>query len=158
MQFVRVDGSNLQKVQRFLCKAGSSLETFRYFSARPLSVVNHHLCTWLIEDDDQVEGYGHLDQDGGDVWLGVAITESSRGKGLGRAMMQRLVESADELGLRAVRLSVDNSNTVAIRLYESFDFKLVVREERMSFYERKGKALSIPPRSELICSTTKQTD
>jgi sugar phosphate isomerase/epimerase/predicted GNAT family acetyltransferase len=97
--------------------------------------VENHACTWVIEDGGQVEAYGHLDREGEMVWLGIAVTEHARGKGFGRKMMQRLLESAAALGLQHIRLSVDNVNEAAISLYERFGFKLSEKRETLSFYE-----------------------
>ena len=137
MRFVKVCVSDADYITQFLMRVGDSARTFRYFATRPLSALQNHLCTWVIEQRGEVEAYGHLDQEGDTVWLGIAVTESARGTGLGTKMMERLIRSADELGLISVRLSVDNSNTVAIRLYERFGFRLVIKNDQCSFYERK---------------------
>lgn len=138
MQFVAVDTTNVHLLERFVQRAGSSLVTFRYFATRPLSVVQNHVCTWVIEDGGEIEAYGHLDREGETVWLGIAVTYHARGKGFGRAMMDRLMASARALGIAAVRLSVDNGNEVAIRLYERFGFRLMARGEVSSLYEWRG--------------------
>ena len=135
MQFVAVTITNVYLLDRFLRRAGSSLVTFRYFATRPFSTVQNHVCTWVIEDRGEVEAYGHLDREGETVWLGIAVTCHVRGKGFGRAMMDRLMASARALGVTAVRLSVDNANEVAIRLYERFGFRLLVRGKTSSFFE-----------------------
>lgn len=136
IRFVRVDHRNTEPIGAFLRQAGTSLRTFRYFSTRPLSIVRNHLCTWVIEDDGGVHAYGHLDCDCERVWLGIAVAERSRSKGLGRLMMRRLVESADELGVGAIRLTVDVDNITAIHLYESFGFHLLSQEDGRYLYER----------------------
>ena len=142
MQFVKLCASDADYITRFLLRVGDSARTFRYFATRPPSALQNHLCTWVIEQSGEVEAYGHLDREGDTVWLGIAVTESARGTGLGTKMMERLIRSADELGLISVSLSVDNSNTVAIRLYERFGFCLVKKNTQCSFYERKMPALA----------------
>lgn len=135
MPFHRVSAESTHLVRSFLSRAGRSLETFRYFATRPLSVVGNHLCTWVIESDGQVEAYGHLDREDGVIWLGIAVTDHARGRGYGRMMMQRLMESASALGIQTLRLSVDDRNEPAIRLYERFGFRLVERREARACYE-----------------------
>jgi sugar phosphate isomerase/epimerase/N-acetylglutamate synthase-like GNAT family acetyltransferase len=116
-------------------RAGESLKTFRYFDKRPFSVVQHHACTWVIEENDEIEAYGHLDKEGETIWLGIAVADQVRGKGLGKKMMQRLMESADALGIRKIKLSVDHVNEVAIKLYGHFGFQLTEKKETFGFYE-----------------------
>ncbi len=135
MKFTRVSVSNTHLLERFVAHAGKSLETFRYFSSRPFSIVKNHVCTWVIEESGQVEAYGHLDKEGETVWLGIAVAEHAKGKGFGKKMMLRLMESAHALGLRKVKLSVDHVNEAAIRLYLQAGFKLVEKRETFGFYE-----------------------
>ncbi|GAB4146383.1 MAG: hypothetical protein Fur0041_20740 [Bacteroidia bacterium] len=135
MQFTRITSANTHLLEKFVSNAGSSLSSFRYFVKRPYSVVSQHLCTWVILEDGLPEAYGHLDQEGGVVWLGIAVTEHAKGKGYGRKMMQRLMESAESLGLMRVKLSVDNDNAPAISLYERFGFQKTETRETFSFYE-----------------------
>lgn len=144
MHFIRVDAANTFLVERFVQRAGRSLTTFRYFAKRPFSVVGCHLCTWVIEERGQIEAYGHLEREGETVWLGLAVSEQAQGKGLGREMMQRLMDSAHALGLQVIRLSVDNSNQPAIKLYEKFGFRLLDRRETFGIYEWTGG----PPRKD----------
>jgi ribosomal protein S18 acetylase RimI-like enzyme len=139
MPFVRINLSNSYLVERFVQRAGTSLITFRYFETRPFSVVQRHACTWVIIEGEQVEAYGHLDRESGTVWLGVAVADHARGRGIGRKMMQRLMDSAISLGIPAIRLSVDNGNETAIRLYERFGFRQIAKGERSSFYEWRSE-------------------
>ncbi|HLG03996.1 MAG TPA: GNAT family N-acetyltransferase [Bacteroidia bacterium] len=140
MKFIRITKSNTHLLQKFLDRAGSSLETFRYFAKRPLTVVENHVATWVIEEHGHIEAYGHLDKEGETVWLGIAVTEIARGKGFGRHMMRRLMESVEALGLRRVKLSVDNINGPAIKLYRESGFELIEQKETLSFFEYKKPA------------------
>lgn len=135
MQFTRINSSNTHLLEKFVSSAGRSLETFRYFASRPFSIVKNHVCTWVIVEGGQVEAYGHLDKEGDTVWLGIAVAEHAKGKGFGKKMMQRLMESALALGLPKVKLSVDHVNAAAIRLYLDSGFKLVEKRETFGFYE-----------------------
>lgn len=59
------------------------------------------------------------------VYLGLA--PAGRGRGLGRAMMQRLLATATRRGLALVSLAVDERNTPAQRLYRRFGLAVVAR-------------------------------
>jgi ribosomal protein S18 acetylase RimI-like enzyme len=144
IKLIQVYVENIQLVNSFIQRGGSSLKTFRYFSKRPLSIVKHHVCTWVIEKGGQVEAYGHLDREDGVVWLGIAVTESARGRGLGRRMMQRLMESASLNEIRYLKLSVDKTNVNAIKLYEHFGFRLLSEIGSVRYYEWK-----IDPRTQV---------
>ena len=139
MNIIRIDKKNIYLLESFLQTAGDSLKTFRYFASRPMSVLNNHLCTWVIEEAGNVEAYGHLDCEDKIVWLGIAVTQESQGRALGRKMMRKLMDSAESLGVQVVRLSVDNTNEVAIRLYKSFGFQLIEEHESFGVYEWRGK-------------------
>lgn len=142
MKFTRVSISNTSLLEKFVANAGKSLETFRYFSSRPFSIVKNHVCTWVIEEGGSVEAYGHLDREGETIWLGIAVAEHAKGKGFGKKMMQRLMESALALGLPKVKLSVDHINEAAIRLYLQSGFILIEKRETFGFYEWNAPVLS----------------
>lgn len=140
MPFIRVNQSNsdpmsIGLITAFLESAGDSINTFRYFNKRPVSVVQQHLCTWIFVDDHNAPvAYGHLDQEDGNVWLGIAVSQGARGKGYGRQMMNQLLASAKGMGVFTIRLSVDATNSTAIQLYEQFDFRLVEERGDIRFY------------------------
>lgn len=57
-------------------------------------------------------------------WVGgVGVNKAWRGKGVGRMLMQALIESARERGLNVLQLEVIEGNTAAHNLYLSLGFK-----------------------------------
>ena len=123
MQIERITVEDLQPLEAFLASCGSSLETFRYFSSRSLSVIQNHLVTLLGFDENRIPvAYGHLDQENEVVWLGICISESNLGEGYGNLMMEALLDAARELNVESIDLTVDAENSNAIRLYEKFGF------------------------------------
>jgi ribosomal protein S18 acetylase RimI-like enzyme len=68
------------------------------------------------------------------VW-DVAIDESQRGKGLGRAAMQMAEEEARAHGATELGLNVFGYNSVARRLYESLGYETTAINMRKSFGE-----------------------
>jgi ribosomal protein S18 acetylase RimI-like enzyme len=110
-------------IQQFLDMAGDSIKTFRYFASRPLEIINNHLVTVLLMDDNKPLGYGHLDKENETVWLGIAVCDFAKGKGYGKTIMQYLIEQGKNKGLPSIQLSVDKDNKGAISLYEKFGFK-----------------------------------
>jgi ribosomal protein S18 acetylase RimI-like enzyme len=116
---------DIDLLQNFLDIAGSSLRSFRYFEKRPFTVLENHIVTCVLVDSDQVIGYGHLDQDGGKTWLGIAIAEKHQGKGYGKRIMNFLLSKANENKINCIHLTVDADNINAKHLYEKMGFSVV---------------------------------
>ena len=114
-----------QLLQQFLAGAGGSLQSFRYFNSRPLSVIGNHVVTAILLHNNSAVGYGHLDKDGDKVWLGIAVAEDFKGQGLGNKIMAFLIAQAKKNKLPRIYLTVDAANINAIKLYEKFGFVFV---------------------------------
>ena len=71
--------------------------------------------------------------------LNVAVDPDLRQKGVGKKLIEHLVEQARALSARAVTLEVRESNLPAIRLYESFEFACA--GVRPHYYTDKENAL-----------------
>jgi ribosomal protein S18 acetylase RimI-like enzyme len=135
MRIERLDPAVLQPLETFLASCGSSLDSFRYYAKRPLSVVQNHLITLLGFDESHVPvAYGHLDQEDGTVWLGICVSEAYRGNGYGNLMMRSLLKEASRLGVESIALTVDQSNPGAIHLYEKLGFNLEKQTSDIRWY------------------------
>ena len=88
--------------------------------------------------DGTVVGYAglFLTPDGGEI-TGLAVLPDHRARGLGRALLQTLIDEAERLGLPALRLEVRESNLPARRLYESLGF--LVDGRRRRYYRRPAE-------------------
>jgi L-amino acid N-acyltransferase YncA len=62
----------------------------------------------------------------------VYVTENARGRGVGRALLERLVRSADEAGLWTIQTSVFPENEATLALHEQAGFRVVGRRERIA--------------------------
>jgi ribosomal protein S18 acetylase RimI-like enzyme len=80
----------------------------------------------LFGDDDR--GYGFVSPEVPE--LGLATVVGYRGRGLGRTLMQRLIQVAASEGHPALSLSVEEDNRRAVAMYESLGFKRVGRVEQ----------------------------
>ena len=56
--------------------------------------------------------------------LGMGVVEGWRGRGLGRALIDRALGMAPEAGFERVELEVYGSNTAALALYRAFGFQV----------------------------------
>ena len=141
MKFLRINSFDKEKkwryVEEFLSHAGDSLLSFRYYNKRGKHVLEEHLHTVLLYDNEGIVGYGHLDTcDTGRVWLGICLIPKKRGKGIGKKIMANLIEYSDSIDNKVIRLSVDKSNVAGKKLYEHFDFCVYNETEEMYFMKR----------------------
>ncbi|WP_274650339.1 GNAT family N-acetyltransferase [Paenibacillus humicola] len=67
------------------------------------------------------KGYGFVREDIPE--LSMAVSRDCRGKGIGTALLGRMLQRLRENGVKQVSLSVDPRNAGAVRLYKNFGFK-----------------------------------
>lgn len=82
-----------------------------------------HIVYWIVHDEL------HL--------LNVAVHPSERRRGLGRAMMGRLLQVCESESLQYITLEVRVSNEAAIRLYQAHGFCRIGRRRR--YYANNGE-------------------
>jgi GNAT superfamily N-acetyltransferase len=129
MKFIVVQKNNLDLLDYFIRNIGEASLTFRYFNTRNIDVINQHLTTLLLIEEDVPVAYGHLEKEGEDIWLGVCVIPSFAGKGFGKLMMDELIANAKEKGISHISLTVDKVNLPAINLYEKLGFVKVTEED-----------------------------
>lgn len=85
----------------------------------------------VVEDEGQVVAYAGLDH-GGDVAdvMTVAVSPAVQGSGLGRTLVDHLVERAAAEGAQHVMLEVRGDNTNARSLYATRGFDVIARRRR----------------------------
>ena len=132
MKYVPITNNNVECLEEFIKAIGSSSGSFRYYNSRDISIIKNHITTFLLYDKEFV-GYGHLDKEKDKVWLGICVKEGSFGKGYGKKIMDRLLNSYNG----KIYLSVDKDNFRAIQLYTLFDFVEINRNDQMVYMERK---------------------
>lgn len=125
---------NIVLINKLLKTAGKSLETFRYFSTRNIGIVKQHIITVVLEENENIIGYGHLDEEDNIVWLGLMVSEKYKSMGYGSYILQFLIEYSIKNDINKIKLSVDKGNTGAIYLYEKNGFKKVAENEISYIY------------------------
>lgn len=133
MNLVFVHQENIHLLKTFIENIGEASKSFRYFNKRTIDVINNHLVTILLLENEFPVAYGHLDSEKDIVWLGICVLPAFSGKGYGNEMMKALIENAKRLKLNSITLTVDKENKLAINLYEKFNFQR--KEEKESFYK-----------------------
>jgi GNAT superfamily N-acetyltransferase len=139
VKIVSIDEKHSEDLNHFLEKAGRSLETFRYFNTRDITSLNSHLTTLLAYLGSEPVGYGHLDRDSDNIWLGVAVSEKLQGKGVGKLIMKSLLSFADDYDIAIVSLTVDINNEGAINLYRKFGFVIKETQNKTRYLMQRSK-------------------
>jgi L-amino acid N-acyltransferase YncA len=62
----------------------------------------------------------------------VYVTAEARGRGIGRALMERLLTGADAAGLWTIQTSIFPENEASLALHERLGFRVVGRRERIA--------------------------
>lgn len=106
-----------------------SAEAFRGLLTRPY-------CTYVVAlADGKIAGCcGYTDSFHEAIIDNVVVAPEYRNCGIGRAMLQRLLETGYAAGVEAYTLEVRASNLTAIHLYEKFGFQS--EGVRPRFYEK----------------------
>jgi ribosomal-protein-alanine N-acetyltransferase len=80
----------------------------------------------VIDIGGSVLGYGILSAGAGEAHiLNLCVAEEVRCRGLGRSMLEALIDRARGFGVREAYLEVRPTNTTAIRLYQSMGFEQI---------------------------------
>jgi ribosomal-protein-alanine N-acetyltransferase len=96
------------------------------------SVAGKHEC-WVLECEGLIVGHGIISAAGGQAdLLTIAIDPAQQGKGLGRQLLEHIELRAEALGADTLFLEVRESNTAAIKLYETAGFNELGR--RNNYY------------------------
>ena len=137
MEVLRIKNisSDLKLLHHFISNLGEAKLSFRYYDKREMSAIQNHLVTLLVMNDDIPVGYGHLDQENGNIWLGISVNPDFQGQGIGNILMTELISDAKENNIEKIHLTVDKENITAQKLYEKFKFKKIELSENVTFYK-----------------------
>lgn len=137
MEVLRIKNisSDLKILHHFISNLGEAKLNFRYFDKREMSAIQNHLVTLLVMNDDIPIGYGHLDQENENTWLGISVNPDFQGKGIANTIMTELISDAKKNSIKIIQLTVDKENITAQKLYEKFKFKKIELSENVTFYK-----------------------
>jgi ribosomal protein S18 acetylase RimI-like enzyme len=90
---------------------------------------NDDACLVFVEDDDEILGFAYwtrremeTEQPHADIGR-VGVSSRARGGGIGRTILQVLVDEARAAGIEVLTLDVRGNNHAAMALYERFGFR-----------------------------------
>jgi ribosomal-protein-alanine N-acetyltransferase len=91
----------------------------------------------VLEIDYLLAGYGVISSGAGEAHLlNLCVREEFRCRGLGRRLLDHLLDLVSHSGARLVFLEVRPGNTAAIRLYEAMFFQQIGM--RRGYYQAEG--------------------
>lgn len=95
---------------------------------------------WVAEDDTHIIGYAcaWFIFDEGQI-VNIAVLPHYRRYGVGKSLIQHLIEEAKTRGVHTLSLEVRKSNHAALEMYKSFGFQVVA--ERKRYYENSEDAI-----------------
>ena len=82
---------------------------------------------WYRLYKDDYKGFGYIDNNTPEISM--AISEEYRNKGIGKQLLEALVQKAGKKGFSSLSLNVDSRNTVALHLFKARGFKVVNNKE-----------------------------
>jgi len=91
----------------------------------------------VATEGDEVVGWAALSPTStrlcyaGVVEHSVYVAEGARGRGVGRALMEALIESAEAAGLWTIETGIFPENAASLALHERVGFRVVGRRERI---------------------------
>ena len=104
--------------------------------AYPWTEVNYYdclqigYCAWVLEIGGWIGAYGLMTVAAGEAHiLNLCVRPGMQGMGLGRRMLEQLMDVARQHGAETIYLEVRPSNPVAIRLYQQAGFVEIGRRK-----------------------------
>lgn len=125
IKFIEITKQDSGLIKEFLRLSPESIKSFRYYQKRTIDIIDNHLITVIVMNGEKPVGYGHLDKEKQDVWLGVAVSDGYLGLGIGSKITEYLIAAAKRLQIQELKLTVDLNNKPALKLYERYGFKSV---------------------------------
>lgn len=112
-KIIEVNEDNKNLLAEFIKDIKS--DTFRYFNNRDENIINNHLLTVLLIDNNKIFGYAHIDKEileNGEIkyWFGICLYNQYHNKGIGNKLMNYVLNHYKVKYLNEIYLTVDNIN------------------------------------------------
>jgi ribosomal-protein-alanine N-acetyltransferase len=118
-------------------------DAFSVHSVRMIPILHGRSC-WVV-GDDVLQGYclaAREELDPKAAWiLAVVVDKTARTSGIGSALVRSCVDGLSEQGVRDIKLTVEEDNTPAQRLYAAAGFD--VRALRPQFFGADGDRIEM---------------
>jgi len=105
--------------------------SFRYFQKRNEDIIKNHILTvLLINSENIVFGYAHIDYDDDKYWFGIYLDSEYQSRGIGNKLMGYVLNHYKLINIDEIYLTVDNDNINAIKLYKKYQFEEIFKNEK----------------------------
>jgi GNAT superfamily N-acetyltransferase len=124
MTIIEIDSSTIVYLDLFIKNEFPS--TFRYFNNKTSEqIIKNHYKTVLYIDNNIPVGYAHIDYDivNDKYWFGMCVISSHQKKGIGKKLIEIILEYYTNSNIDVLYLTVDKENTIAYNLYLKNGFK-----------------------------------
>lgn len=105
------------------------------------SELENELSRYIIaEKNDEILGFAGIIILPDDVEItNIVVRKSERKKGIGKLLLDKLIEMSKSIGKECISLEVNEKNEIAIKLYEKFGFERVGL--RKKYYNGENDAI-----------------
>ncbi|RDY60134.1 GNAT family N-acetyltransferase [Flagellimonas nanhaiensis] len=116
-------------------------------------------CRLIAEEEGNILGWAALSPVssrcvyGGVGEVSVYVASKSRGKGVGKLLMERLIEESEEAGLWTIQSGIFPENQASVKLHEKVGFRYIGKRERVGkihgvwkdnlLFEKRSKKIGI---------------
>ena len=116
-KIIEVNEDNKHLLAEFIKDIKS--DSFRYFRNRDESVINNHVLTVLLIDNNKIFGYAHIDKETlyNQYWFGICLYNEYHNKGIGNKLMKYVLNHYKVKYLKEIYLTVDNTNIAGQKIY-----------------------------------------
>ena len=117
MTIIEIVSANVHLLEEFIKHDFSP--TFRYFQHKTVdNIVKNHYKTILYVKDNLPIGYAHIDYDviHDMYWVGCCVVSQYRNQGIGKTLLQHLIDYYIQSDISTLHLTVDKNNKHAIQL------------------------------------------
>lgn len=126
-----INTSNIKLLKEFI-KLNDS-KYFRYYDKRNIDIIKNHLITIIITDNDNnIIGYSHIDNENDINWFGICILNKYKGNRYGTKCINYMIDYINKNNIKNVKLSVDIENYIAVKLYLKYNFH--IKEINNTYY------------------------
>ena len=99
---------------------------------------NHlDICRFVVREDHQIIGWAALSPVSrrsvysGVVEVSIYISENAKGKGIGKTLLNRLVEASEKAGIWTLQGGIFSENEASIAIHKACGFRIVGVRERV---------------------------
>jgi perosamine synthetase len=132
-KFIEINNTNIYLLKEFI-SLKEIPNTFRYFKKNNIDIIKNHIITFLLYENNKIAGYFHIDYEKEDntYWFGLCILPLYQNKRYGTKIMEYIFNHPKIINISNIKLSVDNDNIYAIKLYKNFGFNILNKYEKTS--------------------------